>query len=131
MNSVAAMSSPGVGAGSSRPVVGASSLRRAGYRRLAAGCPAGQRVDSAPPDPSPEGTADRESEDDVSELTFYVAGMACRRCVREVTARLRDVPGVDTVTADVAASLVRLGGSMRAEDVVAALAGTPYRPEPR
>ena len=67
----------------------------------------------------------------MSELTFFVAGMGCRRCVREVTARLRDVPGVETVTADGHRSLVRLGGSMTTDDVVAALAGTPYRPEPR
>ena len=32
------------------------------------------------------------------ELT--VGGMSCRRCVREVTARLRDVPGVETVSAN-------------------------------
>jgi copper chaperone CopZ len=67
----------------------------------------------------------------MSELTFFVAGMACRRCVREVTARLRDVPGVETVSADGQRSLVRLGGTMTPGDVVAALAGTAFQPEPR
>jgi len=64
----------------------------------------------------------------MTELTFYVAGMRCRRCVREVTARLRDVTGVETVTADAGASLVRLSGSMTVANIVCALAATTYRP---
>lgn len=67
----------------------------------------------------------------MSELTFFVAGMGCRRCVREVTARLRDVPGVETVSADGRRSLVRVGGSMTTDDVLAALDGTRFRPVPR
>jgi len=63
------------------------------------------------------------------EMTLYVGGMGCRRCVREVTARLRDVAGVRTVVADAATSTVRLGGSMTAADVLAAFTGTTYRPE--
>ena len=65
----------------------------------------------------------------MSEMTLYVAGMGCRRCVREVTARLRDVSGVQTVVADSATSTVRLGGSMTVEDVLDAFTGTSYRPE--
>ena len=60
----------------------------------------------------------------VLELT--VPDMSCRRCVREVTARLRDVPGVVTVTVDVAGSHVTLTGSMTPADALAALAGTGY-----
>lgn len=63
----------------------------------------------------------------MTELTLYVAGMSCRRCVREVTARLRDVAGVETVAADADRSHVRLSGSMTYRDVVSALAGTAYR----
>lgn len=63
------------------------------------------------------------------EMTLYVAGMGCRRCVREVTARLRDVSGVQTVVADSATSTVRLGGSMTVEDVLDAFVGTTYRPD--
>jgi copper chaperone CopZ len=62
----------------------------------------------------------------MSEMTLHVAGMGCRRCVREVTARLRDVPGVQTVVADPATSTVRLGGSMTVEAVLEAFAGTTY-----
>jgi copper chaperone CopZ len=65
----------------------------------------------------------------MTELTLHVAGMGCRRCVRVVTARLRDVPGVDTVVADAAASTIRLAGSMSVDDVLDAFVGTVYRPE--
>ena len=65
----------------------------------------------------------------MSEMTLYVGGMGCRRCVREVTARLRDVPGVQMVVADSATSTVRLGGSMTDEEVLDALVGTTYHAE--
>jgi copper chaperone CopZ len=61
-------------------------------------------------------------------ITLLVAGMSCRRCVREVTARLRDVPGVETVTANPGDSLVRLSGRMEVADVLAAFTGTTYGP---
>ena len=61
------------------------------------------------------------------ELT--VAGMICRRCVREVTARLRDVPGVSQVTADGRRSVVRVSGSMTEAAVLAAFGGTTYGPK--
>ncbi len=63
------------------------------------------------------------------ELTLHVGGMGCRRCVREVTARLRDVPGVQTVVADAATSTVRLSGSMTVEAVLDAFTGTTYQPD--
>ncbi|WP_372729847.1 heavy-metal-associated domain-containing protein [Nocardioides sp.] len=62
----------------------------------------------------------------MTDLELIVAGMSCRHCVREVTARLRDVPGVRTVVASARTSRVRLGGTMSAADVRAALAGTSY-----
>jgi copper chaperone CopZ len=62
------------------------------------------------------------------QLNLHVGGMSCRRCIREATARLRDVPGVETVSADPGDCVVRLSGSMELADVLAAFAGTSYRP---
>lgn len=58
------------------------------------------------------------------ELHLLVVGMGCRRRVREVTARLRDVPGVERVVADASTNRVQLTGSMSSADVLATLAGT-------
>jgi copper chaperone CopZ len=60
------------------------------------------------------------------DLRLSVQGMGCRRCVREVTGRLRDIPGVSTVVADISTRTVRLAGSMTDADVLAAFAGTTY-----
>ena len=59
-------------------------------------------------------------------IGLMVGGMRCRRCVREVTARLRDVPGVETVMADTGSSVVRLAGTMTVDDVLAAFRGLAY-----
>ena len=62
------------------------------------------------------------------QLSLFVGGMSCRRCVREVTARLRDVPGVETVAANPRDGIVRLSGSMQLTEVLAAFSGTSYLP---
>lgn len=62
------------------------------------------------------------------QVNLFVGGMGCRRSVREVTARLRDVPGVETVSASASDSKVLLSGSMQVADVLAAFIGTTYRP---
>lgn len=64
----------------------------------------------------------------MSHLTLYVGGMGCRRCLREVTGMLRDIPGVETLAADAARSIVRLGGTMAATEILAAFSGSTYVP---
>jgi copper chaperone CopZ len=59
-------------------------------------------------------------------LTLYVDGMGCRDW-REVSARLRDVPGVEMVTADHRRCVVFLRGEMTRDAVVVALDGTRFR----
>ena len=41
-------------------------------------------------------------------------------------ARLRDVPGVETVVADTGSSVVRMAGTMTVDDVLAAFRGLTY-----
>jgi len=60
------------------------------------------------------------------QVTVHVDGMSCRHCVREVTARLRDVPGVETLRADAGTNEVVVTGTMTSGDVVSALAGLTY-----
>ena len=60
------------------------------------------------------------------DLHLLVGGMGCRHCVREVTARLRDVPGVERVIADAATNRVVLTGSMTVADAMNALSGTTF-----
>ena len=62
-------------------------------------------------------------------LTVHVGGMGCRHCVRDVSQRLRDVPGVWTLTVDVRASVVVVGGTMDGEAVLAALGSSGYAAE--
>lgn len=64
----------------------------------------------------------------MGQLDLFVGGMGCRRCVREVTALVRDVLGVETVSANAADCTVRLTGSMQPADVIAAFTSTSYRP---
>jgi copper chaperone CopZ len=57
------------------------------------------------------------------------ATMGCRHCVRDVTGRLRDVPGVETIAADARGGTVVVAGTMDVADVLAAFAGTGYNPQ--
>ena len=63
------------------------------------------------------------------QINLFVGGMSCRRCVREVTALLRDVTGVETVSANPGDCEVRLSGSMVIADVLEAFTGSTYRPQ--
>jgi copper chaperone CopZ len=65
----------------------------------------------------------------MSHLRLSVGSMSCRHCVREVTGWLRDVPGVETITADAAAGTVVVSGTMTVHEVLAAFAGSEYTPQ--
>lgn len=54
-------------------------------------------------------------------LKVSVPAMTCRHCVRSVTARLRDVPGVRLVVADAGRAVVELRGTVVDADVLNAL----------
>lgn len=62
------------------------------------------------------------------EVRLSVGSMQCRHCVREVTGWLRDVVGVETITADAKTGMVVLGGTMTVADVLAVFAGSDYTP---
>ena len=61
-------------------------------------------------------------------VKLSIPGMGCRRCVREVTSILRDVPGVQTLVADAAMSEAVVTGSMTASDLLSAFASSTYSP---
>ncbi len=60
------------------------------------------------------------------EVRLSVGSMQCRHCVREVTGWLRDVVGVETITADAKTGTVVLGGTMTVADVLAVFAGSNH-----
>jgi copper chaperone CopZ len=63
-------------------------------------------------------------------LTMCVPGLTCRHAVRVVSARLRDVPGVESVEVDGPAGWVVVRGAVDAQQVRAALVEAGYPPEP-
>ena len=58
-------------------------------------------------------------------ITVQVPDMRCRRCVRSVTARLRDLPGVVTVEANATTGEVVVRGEVTDRQVRDALADVP------
>jgi len=63
------------------------------------------------------------------EVRLSVGSMQSRHCVREVTGWLRDVVGVETITADAMTGTVVLGGTMTVADVLAVFVGSDYIPQ--
>jgi copper chaperone CopZ len=63
------------------------------------------------------------------DVRLSVGSMNCRHCVREVTAWLRDVPGVGTITADAKAGTVVVSGTMTVRDILAVFVGSKYTPK--
>jgi len=64
------------------------------------------------------------------ELTLCVPGLTYRHAVRVVSARLRDVPGVESVEVDGPAGWVVVRGPVDDQQVRAALVAAGYPPEP-
>ena len=60
-------------------------------------------------------------------VQVQVQGMGDRHAIRSVTARLRDVPGVETVVVDVLTGLVTVTGTASTADLVAAIGDSPCR----
>jgi copper chaperone CopZ len=58
-------------------------------------------------------------------IALRVPGMTCRRCVRIVTARLRDLPGVVMVEEEAATAELIVHGEVSEDRVRAALAEVP------
>jgi copper chaperone CopZ len=63
-------------------------------------------------------------------VTMCVPGLSGGQAVRVVSARLRDVPGVQSVEVDAPAGLVVVRGQVDARHVRAALVAAGYPPEP-
>ncbi len=59
-------------------------------------------------------------------IALCVPRMTCRRCVRIVTARLRDLPGVVMVAANAAAAEVIVHGEVSEDRLRAALAEVSF-----
>ena len=58
-------------------------------------------------------------------VRMHVPGMTCRHCVRAVTARLRDLPGVVAVEADAVRARLVVHGAVTSEQVRTALRDVP------
>jgi copper chaperone CopZ len=58
-------------------------------------------------------------------IALHVPGMRCRRCVRSVTSRLRDLPGVVTVEANATTGALVVRGEVTERQVRDALADVP------
>lgn len=59
-------------------------------------------------------------------VEMQVPGMTCRHCVRAVTARLRDLPGVVAVEADAEHARLVVHGDVTADQVRAAVDEVPF-----
>jgi copper chaperone CopZ len=59
----------------------------------------------------------------VPAVSLQLPGMTCRHQVRLVTARLRDLPGVETVAADWATAVLVVEGTATEAQLLAALSG--------
>jgi len=63
-------------------------------------------------------------------VVLSVPGMMCRHCVRAISSHVRDVPGVDTVEADLLRGTVCIWGTAGVDEVRRAVADAGYEAIP-
>jgi copper chaperone CopZ len=59
----------------------------------------------------------------VTSFTLHVSGLTCRRCVRGLSAGLRDLPGVQMVQVDSRTGTLVVEGDVSEQQVRAVLSG--------
>lgn len=62
----------------------------------------------------------------MTTVALHVSGMTCRQCVRALSARLRDLPGVRTVQADSGTGSLVVEGEVSEQQVRAVLGGIGF-----
>ena len=63
-------------------------------------------------------------------IELNIAGMNCQHCVSAVTRAIATVPGVETVTVDLAQGLARIEGQVDAPALIAAVMAAGYHADP-
>jgi hypothetical protein len=71
-----------------------------------------------------------DAEPAVQVITVVVAAPLCRRCVRLVSRRVSDVPGVVSLEVDAASGRLRIRGAVDVHQVLAALRSAGFAPAP-
>jgi hypothetical protein len=61
-------------------------------------------------------------------ITVFVAAPLCRRCVRIVSRRVSDVPGVVSLEVDAAAGRLRIRGGADVQQLLAAIRSAGFAP---
>jgi copper chaperone CopZ len=75
--------------------------------------------------------SDRQRQEDVGEIVLSVPAMSCRRCVRRISARLGDVPGVVAVQADLRSRTVTVRGTPQLDALHSAVAEAGFEVDHR
>lgn len=74
---------------------------------------------------------DRRRQGEGHEIVLSVPAMSCRRCVRRISARLGDVPGVVAVQADLRFRTLTIWGTPQLDALHSAVAEAGFEAEHR